>query len=241
MEEEMDKEVDEEVEDEEVEEKEDEEVEEKLDKEDDDEDEEEKLEQEEKLEKRRQYMAYAKTFRRPSKAETNEIRNRNRRDKRAASKVAKKDVSSSPLQAGDAKRKFRQAAINYYFVAVLGKPHENQWKERKTLSVLMHDLLIPRGSRGVVVKQLQEILNRSPNDTVYNVNQNLQRRGRKRTFVEMSDEAEVIYRSAEHQLSTTQIAVIGNDKRVAAGKNPVSWSTYQRFVLTVRSYSNHAG
>ena len=106
----------------------------------------------------------------------------------------------------------RKIAIQYIFKNKLNAPERSEWKNKAVISKIMEALGMPKGSRQSVTKALEDYLANEDSS------RRLSRRGRKRNFVDYSDEANFLCNLFEStDSSDSTVAAIVNLNRVARG------------------------
>ena len=144
-------------------------------------------------------------------------------------KASKLELTVKQSGPGDAFA--RRFAIYYLFKVKHELCPEEEWHRRNIVVNISNDLGIPSGSRQSVINILRNIL-KTPNDELYDPNANMSSRGRHGSIEPDSTEAQLVYNALEKGISICQTAVILNLYResLIPIKDPISWSTVERFI-----------
>lgn len=147
--------------------------------------------------------------------------------------VAGEFQESTALDEGMAR--IRRFAIQYIFVEHFGTPKKEHWGDFSSSAnvptLISRQLKIPNGSYAKVVKVLEDIIDAHDAGKCYDPSKNIrEQRGGHSKIVDLTPQAEVVYRLQEAGMSTGRTVVILNRWRKARQLEPICYDAVRRFM-----------
>lgn len=121
--------------------------------------------------------------------------------------------------------KHRRVAICHLFNA-MGSPEESKWEELHVVTIIMENLMIPKGSDESVKKILREVIDMNNRGLSYD---GTTHRGSRRLINDCDDSAYLIYDMLKSGLKVTHITPMLNARRMSRNLEPLSVSAVRRF------------